>query len=107
MTKPVRNGLIYTKPSFAFCVVQSEYLQVRKHRKTACQFAKDVPHKVISYHDVEDSGGPIPSVNECPIFLFFVLANGNESKTELTRRCDHNAPQLRGTYKGVGWSNLH
>ena len=81
-------------------MVQSEYLQVRKHRKTACQFAKDVPNKVVSYLAVDDSGRLIPSVNECPVF--FVLANQWQTvmspKPNLPEdfdACDHNAPQLR------------
>jgi len=36
-----------------------------KFGKAACQFEKDVPNTVVSYHDANDTGGL--SVNECSI----------------------------------------
>jgi hypothetical protein len=54
-TKLVRKNLVCAKllKSHAFCVVQSEHL----HRKTTHQFVKDAPNTVVSYHDVDGSGG--------------------------------------------------
>ena len=81
-------------------MVESEHLQVRKHRKTECPFSEDVLNTLVSYHDVGDSVGPIlsESVNECSVSFWQTGTDPKPNLPEDFDTCDQKALQLRVMY---------